>query len=83
MTPIGHIISILAEFWMENRDDEEFEEFVEYNDLGLPLAYSANANLVALTPSGQVIVEETFKGLLEMFELKDTGFEELEEILFA
>ena len=83
MTPIGNILSILAEFWMENREDEEFEDYVAYNDLGLPLAYAANSNLAALTPGGQAIVEETFKILLDMLELSDTGFEKLEEILLA
>jgi hypothetical protein len=30
-------ISILAELWMNYRDDEELQDFIEYNDLGLPL----------------------------------------------
>lgn len=83
VTPIANILSILAEFWMENREDEEFEDYVAYNDLGLPLAYAANSNLVALTPEGQAMVEETFKGLLDTLELSDTGFVDLDEIFLA
>ncbi len=31
---------ILADLWMNFRNDEEFQDFVDYNDLGLPLAYA-------------------------------------------
>ena len=31
-------ITILAELWMNYRDDEDLEDFVEYNDLCVPLA---------------------------------------------
>ncbi len=31
--------AILADLWLNYKDNEELEDFVEYNDLGLPLAY--------------------------------------------
>ena len=32
-------VTILAELWMNYRDDDELKDFIEYNDIGLPLAY--------------------------------------------
>ena len=38
---------ILADLWVEYKSEPEFKDFVEYNDLGLPLAYSiANGSKV-------------------------------------
>ena len=34
---------------MEYRDDVEFKDFIEYNDLGLPLAYAIAEGIVEKT----------------------------------
>ncbi len=39
-------VSILAELWMNYRDDEQLKDFIEYNDLGLPMAYFLMNELV-------------------------------------
>jgi hypothetical protein len=36
MTPIETIYEILADLWINYKYDDEFEDFIEYNDLGLP-----------------------------------------------
>lgn len=36
-TAYEYQVAILAELWMGYRDDAEFVEFIEYNDLGLLL----------------------------------------------
>ena len=38
--------AILADLWINYRDEGEFEDFIEYNDLGLPLAYLINTELL-------------------------------------
>jgi hypothetical protein len=66
---------------MDYREDEEFTDFVEYNDLGLPLAYMISAGMVGAVPSkGAEIVEETFDLFLGAMNLKDTGFETLNDV---
>lgn len=40
---------ILAELWLEHRDEEEFQDFFGYHDLGLPLAYAISENVVLST----------------------------------
>jgi hypothetical protein len=72
---------ILAKVWLENRTDEQFEDFFEYNDLGLPLAYFISNGIVSGTPQAEEIIQETFDSLLETLEIEDTGFDGLEEML--
>lgn len=67
---------------MNYRDDEEFIDFVEYNDLGLPLAYGvANQIIDSLTSAGETLIEETFDLLLAGLSIEDTGFEYLDDML--
>ena len=73
--------SILAELWLNYRSDEEFQEFIEYNDLGLPLAYAIDNSIVKSTEMAQRFVEETFDLFLASLSVEDTGFDNLDELL--
>ena len=73
--------SILAELWLNYRSDEEFQDFIEYNDLGLPLAYAIDNDIVKSTEMAQRFVEETFDVFLATLDVEDTGFENLDELL--
>ena len=73
--------SILAEVWLNYRDDEEFEKFVDYADLGLPLAYAIANDLVESNPKVSKVIEETFELFLGAMNLTDTGFVTLDEVL--
>lgn len=83
MTSESIKVSILADLWMNYRDEEGLEDFIEYNDLGLPLAYAIVTDIVSLSPRAALYVEETFQLLLESLELEDTGFANLEEMFDA
>ena len=73
---------IMAEIWSSYRDDADFEDFVAYNDLGLPLSYLVSKGIVkAATDEAKEIIEESFVLLLAHFELDDIGFGSLEELL--
>jgi hypothetical protein len=73
--------SILAELWLNYRSDEEFQDFIEYNDLGLPLAYAIDNDIVKSTEMAQRFVEETFDLFVASLEVEDTGFDNLDELL--
>jgi hypothetical protein len=73
--------SILAELWLNYRSDEQFQDFIEYNDLGLPLAYAIDNNIVKSSEMAQKFVEETFDLFMASLEVEDTGFENLDELL--
>jgi hypothetical protein len=72
---------ILAQLWMEYRGDTEFQDFVEYNDLGLPLAYAISEGIVEKTDIASNFINEAFEILLSALGVEDTGFESLEDLL--
>jgi hypothetical protein len=74
---------ILADVWLNYRDDENFEDFVAYNDLGLPLAYAIANGIVEASPTATEFVNETFQLLLSGLEVDDMVFESLDDILEA
>jgi hypothetical protein len=80
-TPFSNQASILAELWMNHRTDEEFRDFIEYNDLGLPLAYAIAENVISVSDKARLFVEETFDVFLAGLEIEDTGFDSLDELL--
>jgi hypothetical protein len=73
--------TILAELWLNYRSDESFQDFIEYNDLGLPLAYAIDNDIVKSSEMAQRFVEETFDLFMASLEVEDTGFETLVEVL--
>lgn len=82
MTPFETQAQILADLWMNYRKDEEFSDFLEYNDLGLPLAYAIANGMVQSSSLAQQYIEETFSLLLAGLKIdEDTGFDTLEDIL--
>lgn len=80
-TTIENKATILADLWLNYRYDEDFTDFIEYNDLGLPLAYAISEGIVKITDQAQGFVEETFALLLAGLDVDDTGFETLDDIL--
>lgn len=81
-TTFGDKCTILSELWLNYKKDEEFEDFIEYNDLGLPLAYCISEGIVVdVTPMAEKYVLETFDVLLAGLGIEDEGFETLDELL--
>lgn len=80
-TTYSNKASILAELWLNYRDDEEFQDFIEYNDIGLPLAYAISNDIVKSTEIAERFINETFELFLAGLEIEDTGFEDLNDVL--
>ncbi len=51
-------VFILSEFWLNYRDQEGFEDFVEYNDIGLPLSFMIAEDIVNSTPVAEAYITE-------------------------
>lgn len=76
---------ILADLWLDYRNDETFQDFIAYNDLGLPLAYCLANGIISSTgisDTAKSFINEGFRLLLDALDLEDEGFEKLEDILF-
>jgi hypothetical protein len=80
-TSLENRMQILAELWLEYRNDQNFEDFIKYNDLGLPLAYAIAEGIVETTPPAENYINETFELLLAGLGIEDENFENLDEIL--
>ena len=74
---------ILVEFINRYSDEEAFEEFFVYNDLGLPLAVAVFNDLCELNDKGVSVLEETYTLLLVELEVEDIykEYNNLDEIL--
>lgn len=72
---------ILADLWINFRNADNFADFIEYNDIGLPLAYAVANNIASPTEKTWSFIDETFTLLLAGLGMDDTGFETLDDIL--
>jgi hypothetical protein len=81
-TPFQTRCEILADLWQNYRQDDEFADFVEYNDLGLPLSYAIANEIVKPTEIAEQFVNETFELLLAGLEVDDDDYQDLPD-LFA
>jgi hypothetical protein len=81
LTPFSVRCQILGELWLSHRASEEYADFIEYNDLGLPLAYAIAENIVTSTDVAEAVISETWAMLLEGLEVEDQGFENLKNLL--
>ena len=72
---------ILSEVWIQERENGKFQDFIESNDLGLPLAFALSKEIIE--PNFQVskLIHETFDSLLSLLEVSDSGYCELSDIL--
>lgn len=83
MTSFENKCAILSDLWMNYRDNDDFRDFIEYNDLGLPLAHFINAKIVETTELSTRFIEETFDLLLKAFNVEDDDFETMDDIMDA
>jgi hypothetical protein len=70
---------ILSEFKI--RYKEEYKEFIEFNDIGFPLAYLNAEHLALPSVDGMRYVDETWVLLLAEMDVDDTGFEDLDHLI--
>jgi hypothetical protein len=82
MTDFDTQCAILADLWLNYKDVDGLKDFLEYNDIGLPLAYCVHSELAEITESGITYIQETFDLLVESLELDlDDEFSSLAEML--
>jgi hypothetical protein len=74
-------ITILAELWMNYRDDDELQDFVEYNDLGLPMAYLLMNEIVLPTKQSELYINETYDLFVASLQIEDKEWKSLDDML--
>lgn len=83
MTGFTSRCEILGHFYSQYRDEKDFQDFMEFNDLGLPLAYFVSEDLVEVSDDGARYINETWDLFIASLEIKDTGFNNLEDVFAA
>jgi hypothetical protein len=81
MTDFSDVCNILGELFSQYKEDKDFKDFIEFNDLGLPLAYLTRENLAVPSDDGARYIMETWEIFLHGLRLEDTGFTDLDSVL--
>ena len=81
MTDFSKQVEILGQLHIQYRDDDvELKDFMEFNDIGLPLAYLASEGLCDISDDGKKYVAETWELFLISIGVQDVGFEDLHDV---
>lgn len=81
MTDFTKVCEILGILYANYKEDEEFKDFIDFNDLGLPLAYFASERLCEVSDDGARYIMETWLLFLKGLGLEDTGvWDNLEDV---
>jgi len=81
MTDFTNICEILGSLYANYKEDEECKDFIDFNDLGLPLAYFASERLCEVSDDGARYIMETWILFLKGLGLEDTGvWDNLEDV---
>ena len=73
--------SILSQLWINYKAEDEWIDFMVYNDLGLPLAFAFTEGVINHTPTLEQYINETWALFIEGLGVEDTGFEDIADLL--
>lgn len=81
MTDFSSKCEILAQLWIDYREDKDFAKFIEINDVGLPLAYAKVKNLASNI--NEAVINQSWDNLLEYCGIFDdeASFDTLDDVL--
>ena len=81
-TDFSNKCAILSDLWINYKDNVELQDFIEYNDLGLPLAYFIHTELVVPNETAKNYIDETFDLWCAALELPlDGEYNNLDQML--
>ena len=83
MTDFTNICEILGSLYANYKEDEDLKDFIEFNDLGLPLAYFVSEGLCQVSDDGARYITETWQLFLASMDIQDTGWDSLDQIFAA
>ena len=72
---------ILVQFTQDEFNSGEYDEFFDYNDLGIPMSIALTQDMIILTDSGEALLEETWKELCLLFDANpDDEYESIDDL---
>jgi len=83
-TPYTDRREILSELWLSYKNEEFFKEYIRENDLGLPLAFAKENNIIGVDTVETVnLINESFDNLLKLLDLDDDGWVTVDHMIHA
>ena len=80
MTNFSNICIILGTLFENYKGDPKFADFIDFNDIGLPLAYFQREGLAEVSQDGNKYILESWEIFVASLGLEDTGFSSLDEM---
>jgi hypothetical protein len=72
---------ILVQFTQDEFNSGEYDEFFDYNDLGIPMSIALTQDMIILTNEGEQLLEETWKELCLLFNANpDDEYETIDDL---
>ena len=82
MTDFSEQCELLSQIWTDYRHNENWADFIDFNDIGLPLAYFIHEDIVQVTPEAEAYIVETFKLLVYALQADpEADFDTLQDLL--
>lgn len=73
---------ILVQFTQDHFNSGEFDEFFDYNDLGIPLSIAITQDMVILTDDGERLLDETWLELCLLFNANpEDEYESIDDLM--
>jgi hypothetical protein len=73
---------ILVQFTQDHFNSGEYDDFFDYNDLGIPMSIAITQDMVILTDAGEQLLEETWIELCNLFEADTNGeYETIDDLM--
>jgi len=83
-TPFEVRCDILSDMWVNHKSEEGLEDFINYNDIGLPLAFATSEGMCTITDKGKTFINETWGILLTTLEIdEDAGYESFDDLMLG
>lgn len=83
MTEFYNKALVLAELYERFKDEDIFKDYMNQYDIGVPLAWMINQGICMPSDEGMMYVSDAFEYLLIWWDVKDTGFANLDEVIEA
>ena len=72
---------IIVQFTQDQFNSGDYDEFFDYNDLGVPMSIAITQDMVILTDAGEQLLEETWTELCLLFEADPNGeYESIDDL---
>ena len=72
---------IIVQFTQDQFNSGDYDEFFDYNDLGVPMSIAITQDMVILTDAGEQLLEETWIELCLLFNADPNGeYESIDDL---